>query len=327
MLTTGAGRSPTMAVASAGSARRASSCRAAALSDDQRSRPEAVQQAMLAHLCRCTGWQTVVESVVGVRRAARARPADPSASSAPRTARGRGGAARRSARRARAGGFADDRAPADALVAVRRDRRRVGGRRDAGRGPAPRAQRCRAGARRVPLTWPLEVPAGRLGAHAAHDLGRAGLPRAGRVVVRAGRRARSPLANGGAFGGKVATRGRSRRPPSWPTSTAVPVRVIATREDVVRHGPKRPPIAAGVRADGTRCRPRGADARHRRRDPPLSAPALEVVEVDVAGPPTSAALRGAGWAEAAVLLASLADGPEWRVRAPSGATAAAVDRR
>ncbi len=37
-------------------------------------------------------------------------------------------------------------------------------------------------------------------------------------------------------------------------------------------------------------------------------------EVDVPGPPTSAALRGAGWAEAAVLLASLGDGPGHRRR-------------
>jgi CO/xanthine dehydrogenase Mo-binding subunit len=54
-----------------------------------------------------------------------------------------------------------------------------------------------------------------------------------------------------------------------------------------------------------------------------SAPAITVLEVDVAGPPTSAVLRGAGWVEAAVLTASLADGPEWQVRAPNGATAAA----
>jgi CO/xanthine dehydrogenase Mo-binding subunit len=56
------------------------------------------------------------------------------------------------------------------------------------------------------------------------------------------------------------------------------------------------------------------------------APGLRVDEVDVAGPPTSSALRAAGWAEAAVLLASLRQtGPD-EVRAPSGAVAsAAVD--
>jgi hypothetical protein len=35
------------------------------------------------------------------------------------------------------------------------------------------------------------------------------------------------------------------------------------------------------------------------------APAIDVVEIDVAGPPTSIALRGAGWVEAAALLAAV----------------------
>src|SRR5580765_5767886 len=93
--------------------------RAAALSDAQRSRPEAVQQAMLAHLCRCTGWQTVVESVVGFGHRSRP-PVDPSASSA--RARLEGGAAQLVGPRVALGmgGFADDRAPGDALVALRR---------------------------------------------------------------------------------------------------------------------------------------------------------------------------------------------------------------
>src|SRR5207248_1806356 len=58
------------------------------------------------------------------------------------------------------------------------------------------------------------------------------------------------LANGGAFGGKAAS----------PVAAAArqladehgrPVRVVLAREDLVRLGPKRPPIAAGVRRDGT----------------------------------------------------------------------------
>ena len=53
------------------------------------------------------------------------------------------------------------------------------------------------------------------------------------------------------------------------------------------------------------------------------APGLDVDEVDVPGPPTSAAVRAAGWAEAAVLLAGLAGVRPVRVRSPSGATAEA----
>ena len=52
------------------------------------------------------------------------------------------------------------------------------------------------------------------------------------------------------------------------------------------------------------------------------APGLQVEEVDVVGPPTSAAIRAAGWAEAAVLLAP-ADG--W-ITAPNGARARAAVR-
>lgn len=127
--------------------------------------------------------------------------------------------------------------------------------------------------------------------------------------------------NGGAFGGKtsgelgaVARRladhhGRS-------------VRVLATREDVVRFGPKRPPIAAGIRADGSGvlrvARTRGISDAIR-----SVAPGIDVVEVDVVGPPTSAALRGAGWVEAAVLLASLREGSEYAVEAPDGGRATA----
>jgi hypothetical protein len=75
------------------------------------------------------------------------------------------------------------------------------------------------------------------------------------------------------------------------------------REDAVRDGPKRPPIAAGVRRDGSgiihAVRTEGFAARVRE-----VAPGLEVVEFDVAGPPTSIAIRAAGWVEAAVLLAA-----------------------
>ena len=96
----------------------------------------------LAHLCRCTGWRTILEAwavaVAGASGAAGAPEADrdldgrrragppsraarPSAS-APDVALGRGG-------------FADDTAPADALVAVPDGAGRLGRRRDARRGP------------------------------------------------------------------------------------------------------------------------------------------------------------------------------------------------
>jgi CO/xanthine dehydrogenase Mo-binding subunit len=52
------------------------------------------------------------------------------------------------------------------------------------------------------------------------------------------------------------------------------------------------------------------------------APRLRVEEVAVAGPPTAAELRAAGWAEATVLLAG-ARGSSGEVRSPEGAVASA----
>jgi CO/xanthine dehydrogenase Mo-binding subunit len=102
-----------------------------------------------------------------------------------------------------------------------------------------------------------------------------------------------------------------------------PVRVLLSREDVVRLGPKRPPVAAGVRGDGT-------GVLRAVRTPGLAAavalvaPDVAVDEVDVPGPPTAADQRGAGWVEAAVLLSSLRpEGPD-QVRSPDGAVATAV---
>jgi hypothetical protein len=85
---------------------------------------------------------------------------------------------------------------------------------------------------------------------------------------------------------------------------------VWSREDAVRGGPKRPPLAAGVDAAGRGvvhvARTAGIAAAIR------SVPGLEleVVEVDVAGPPTSADLRAAGWAEAVLLAAGVAGDPE-----------------
>src|SRR5262249_9045153 len=58
----------------------------------------------------------------------------------------------------------------------------------------------------------------------------------------------SPLANGGAFGGKVDSfvMAAARE---LADAHGRPVRVLASREDAVRLGSKRPPIAAGVRDD------------------------------------------------------------------------------
>jgi hypothetical protein len=95
--------------------------------------------------------------------------------------------------------------------------------------------------------------------------------------------------------------------------------VLASREDSVRWGAKRPPVGGGVRADGSGivrvARTQGIAAAIT-----SMGPAVVVEEVDVPGPPTSCEPRAAGWAEAAVLLAG-ARGRAEPVVGPSGGRA------
>ena len=118
----------------------------------------------------------------------------------------------------------------------------------------------------------------------------------------------TPLANGGAFGAKRSSP-LPRAARALADELGRPVRVLWSREDVVRHGPKRPPIAAGVRADGTGVirvgrTPGSPDLGPWHAAVAEAAPGFEVEEIAVPGPPVSPEIRAAGWAEAAVLLAA-----------------------
>lgn len=278
---------------------------------------ESVEQALLAHLCRCTGWQTIVEAAIdpidvsmnrdhaAERAAIEGRTAQ---SVAPSVAAG-------------SGGFAGDTFPADALVGVWSTdgawhvrESLVEARAAAG---IVQGRRSTLG-----LRWPIDIDADdgfvrtlrTTWVEPAYLEPDAVWCEPGGIPV-------GPLVNGGAFGGK-----RS----SWLASEARrladehsrPVRLALTREDVVRLGPKRPPMAAGVRVDGSGVvwlrRTDGAArfiAEH--------FPSWTLHEVDVAGPPTSLDLRGAVWAELSALVASVS-APDERgdyVRSPEGAEA------
>ena len=284
----------------------------------------AVGQALLAHVCRCTGWQTIEEAARLVAGGGAGRHAP---------SRDRAGAERRAALEGRtgqrvdpsvalgAGGFADDTAPAGALVAVPAA--------DGGWAVAETLVEARAAARKVQgrrstvaLGWPLDLPAGEWARTLRTTWVEPAYLEPDATWCAPGGEPASPLGNGGAFGGKVtAELGRVAR--ELADIHGRTTRVLWSREDVVRHGPKRPPIAAGVRADGSGvvrvvATPGIAAAIH------AVAPSLLVEECAVNGPPTSGDLRAAGWAEAAVLLASLAPGGPDRVRSPEGATAEAV---
>ncbi|MCU0311376.1 MAG: 2Fe-2S iron-sulfur cluster-binding protein [Acidimicrobiales bacterium] len=295
-----------------------------------------VERALAAHLCRCTGWQTIVEAwglaVGGASAAASELDRERDLASAERRAALEGGAVQRVGPDVvlGRGGFADDEAPEGALVAVPDGAGgwALGETLAEARAAAGKVQGRRGSRAAAP---PLDVPPG------AWDLTlRTGWVEPGYLETDAswcvpGGEPATPLANGGAFGAKRAS----------PVSEVArrladrhgrPVRVLLSREDTVRIGPKRPPIAAGVRSDGT------GVIRVVRTDGVAEAirsvaPGLVVEQVDVPGPPTSVDLRAAGWAEAAVLLAALearrdpVDGVPSRrvtVRAPGGAQADAA---
>jgi len=303
--------------------------RLAALTDPT---PARVEDALLAHLCRCTGWRTILAAAA----------AGPKTSELPG-----GGVAQRtptprsSARAAlEAGvpqavgpevalgraGFAADTAPVDALVAVPDG--------EGGWAVAETLSEARAAAAKVQgrrttlaLRWPIEPPPGPWERTLATTWVEPAYLEPDCSWCLPGGTPTSPLANGGAFGGKT----RSPVPAAARRLADEYGRAVVAqwgREDVVRLGPKRPPLALGANADGT---------GHVRvaRTPGIAqaiwsvAPGWVVEEVDVPGPPTSAVLRGAGWVEAAVVLAALAASPEEagrgraEVTAPGGAWAAA----
>lgn len=323
-----------------------------------------VDTALLAHLCRCTGWNTIKEAfarvaagtgttpsagghrhagdeadlgarTVAIRRFLPPKPSGGGISTPSAAPRDLMAAARRATIEGHApqqvgahvalgaAGFADDTAPLDALVAVPDG---AGGWAVAETLTQARALAGKVQGRRstIGLVHPLDTPPGPWHVTLRTTWTEPAYLEPDASWCQPGGEPASPVANGGAFGAK--------------TSSAAPavarrladehgraVRVLLSREDVVRLGPKRPPVAGGIRRDGTGVlrvvrTPGVAEAVH------AVAPGLAVEEVDVAGLPTSMALRAAGWAEAAVLLAATRDEPASTVTAPSGASAEAEVR-
>ncbi len=295
--------------------------RVAALDPAARRSPPAIHRALAAHLCRCTGWNSVVHAVLsfGIDPI---RPIPNDSTRAEARAALEGGCPQQvgAAVSLGRGGFADDTAPAGALVAVRGENGDwvVGETLTEARRRAGKVQGRRSTAA---VTWPIAVPDGTWDRTLQTTWVEPAYLESDASWCEPGDEPVTPLANGGAFGGKLASEvgAVARR---LADEHGRPVRALYAREDVVRLGPKRPPLAAGVRADGTGVvriarTPGIADAIG------AATASLTVEEVDIPGPPTSAALRAAGWAEAAVLVASLAGAPD-TVVAPNGAMATAV---
>jgi len=285
----------------------------------------ATDRALAAHLCRCTGWQTIVEAATEDRPVeVRARRATRSLGAASRRATIEGRSPQVVGPAVALGwpGFGDDGAPAGSLIAVRDGHGAwvVGETLTEARAVAAKVQGRHTTADPLP---PIAVPTG---SATPWDLTlqtswvEPAYLETDAAWCAPGGTASNPLANGGAFGSKTSTdAGEVAR--RLADEHGRPVRVRWSREDVVRFGAKRPPLAAGLRADGSGqvivARTRGIAAAIT-----SVLPEVEVIEVDVAGPPTSAAVRGAGWAEAAVLAAALT-GTDGTVVSPEGAVASA----
>lgn len=290
-----------------------------------------VESALLAHLCRCTGWRTILQAAESAPAGLAGRPRDLAAASRRATIEGGSPQSVGPSVALGEGGFADDTAPPGSLVAVPDGEGEwaVGETLADARRSAGKVQGRRSTAA---LAHPIELPPGRFDLTLRTTWVEPAYLELDASWCAPGGEAVTPLANGGAFGAKVGSEvaAAARR---LADQNGRPVRVLWSREDAVRRGPKRPPMAAGVRGDGSGvlrfARTAGVAAAAA-----SVAPSLVVEEVDVAGPPTSCALRGAGWVEAAVLLAALraragrdgAAGEVWpavRVVSPAEATAEA----
>ncbi len=278
----------------------------------------AVRQSLLAHLCRCTGWHPIAAAVLS---ASDCPPARLKQTDAVMRAGLEGGVGQDVGAHVALGrgGFADDTAPAGALVALLD----AGGEWVVGESLAHARQlsgKIQGRRTTAPVRSPIELPAGAWMRTLQTTWVEPAYLEPDAAWCEPGGEPASSLGNGGAFGGKSTTEvGDVARRLADEHGRAV--RVLYTREDVVRRGPKRPPIAAGVGADGT-------GIIRVARTPGIAAaiasiaPGLVVDEVDVAGPPTTSTARAAGWAEAAILLASIADaGIDAPLTAPNGATA------
>jgi aerobic-type carbon monoxide dehydrogenase small subunit (CoxS/CutS family) len=280
----------------------------------------AVEQALLAHLCRCTGWRTILDAWSAYAADLPAGDRDLAAAAQRATIEGHSPQRVGPDVALGHGGFADDTAPADALVAVLDGRGEwvVAETLAEAREAAGKVQGRRTTAE---VPHPLDLPPGYWAATLRTTWVEPGYLELDAAWCAPGGTPATPLANGGAFGGKLSSL-VSKAARTLADSHGRPVRALLGREDAVRHGPKRPPVAGGIRPDGTGVL-RVAATPGIATAIAAVAPGLVVEEVPVPGPPTSADLRAAGWAEAAVLLAAVSPAApdSATVRSPEGAEA------
>jgi xanthine dehydrogenase small subunit len=278
-----------------------------------------LDRALAAHLCRCTGWLSVYEAIAGALD--ETGPAFPGARPAAAARAGlEGGVAQAVGSQVPLGaaGFADDLAPREALVAV----------------PLPPGSTA-ASVDAAGLRWVVgeslfearelagKVQGRRTTVEATSPLPLPPLPARGVRLATGwtepaylepdaswcapGGAPASPLANGGAFGGKETSpvAGAAR---ALADRLGRTVRVVLSREDVVRLGHKRPPVAAAATYEDGLVAITGSVAGEIEAFERAITWPYRVDEggrwtsATVAGPPTGSRLRAVGLAERTVLV-------------------------
>jgi hypothetical protein len=303
-------------------------CRLAALGRKQRVDDAVVRTALSAHLCRCTGFQPIVEAALvanGLGEPPPARDRDLATARAtlesgttqiagPDVARG-------------LAPFADDTAPTGAVVAL------CSGDGDYTVAPTLAEARRLAGVVQgrnstVSLAHPVALPDGAFDLVLQTTWVEPAYLEPDASWCEPGGDPASPFGNAGAFGAK-------RHSPAAADAARLagergePVRVLWTREAVVRLGEKRPPLSLGVNADGTGSVRIGWTPPSRSVDEVVDAiravaPGLDVRVETISGPRVGTTHRGAGVAE---VLAALAvaraplDANGCTVATPNGAAA------
>ena len=290
-----------------------------------------VERALAAHLCRCTGWQPIVEAAEIVRDQRDPAPRDANAA-ALRAAIEQGvpQAAGPDVVLGRAP-FSDDTAPLDAQLwwtngvgdyvtaDTRSSARQVAG--------AVQGRNSTVALRPVldipPGEWALTLQTSFVEpAYAEPDVS----------WCEPGGDSSSPAANAGAFGAKRNSDVR-RDAAALAAATGRPVKVVWSREAVVRKGKKRPPISLGLRQDGSgelyvALTPGSDDlgplldvVRH-------VVPDVNVTVMNVSGPPIGATHRGAVLSELLAARAALRSTPgePIRITSPNGAVSTVTYR-
>ncbi len=275
-----------------------------------------IDQALVAHLCRCTGWQTIEEAAARVFSPPDADPAGPEprrSERAEQRAAIEGGVPQRVGAAVVLGeaGFADDTSPSGALVAV------PDGQGDYVVAESLGEARSRAGkvqgrSTSLALDHPVELPPGEWDLTLRTTWVEPAYVEPDASWCRPGEAPAGPYGNGGAFGGKLHSpvAADARR---LADRYGRPVRVLWSREDVVRLGPKRPPVAGGIDRTGAgtlrvgipAAGVDGAQWAEAVRRAARVAPSVALEAVPVVGPPVGLDARGAVWVEAAVLAAAV----------------------